>query len=334
MKIIVPMAGKGKRMRPHTLTTPKPLIPIAGKSIVKRLVEDIAAMCSEPIEEVAYIIGRSFGDEVETDLHTIAGSVNARATIHYQDEALGTGHAILCAESSLSGNVIIAFADTLFQADFTIDPEEDGIVYTKKVEDPSSFGVVVTDENNIIQRLEEKPEDFVSDQAIIGIYYFKDGDMLKNELQYLIDNNIKDKGEFQLTNAMENMKEKGKKLKTANVNLWMDCGNKDVTVETNREVLKLEKEQDLIEHSAQRDNSVIIPPSYVGEEAVIKNSVIGPYASIGNHSKVEHSIVSDSIIMDHTHIKEGHLSNSLLGNQVEYRGKPDDLSLGDFSKVK
>lgn len=333
MKIIVPMAGKGKRMRPHTLTTPKPLIPIAGKSIVKRLVEDIASMCEKPIEEVAFIIGE-FGEAVENDLKKIAESIGTKATIHYQEEALGTGHAILCAGKSLTGNVIIAFADTLFQADFKIDPEEDGIVYTKKIENPQAFGVVVTDENNVINRLEEKPEEFVSDKAIIGIYYFKDGDMLKDELQYLIDNNIKDKGEFQLTNAMENMKDKGKKLKAANVNIWMDCGNKDVTVETNREVLKLEKNKNLVSDQAKVENSAVLQPSFIGPDVQIKNSVIGPYASIGQNTVIENSIVSDSIIMDNAQIRQGNIANSLLGNNVEFEGEPKDLSLGDFSRIK
>jgi glucose-1-phosphate thymidylyltransferase len=332
MKIIVPMAGKGKRMRPHTLTTPKPLIPIAGKSIVQRLVEDIAEMCDDPIEEVAYIIG-DFGEETEKNLKKIASDIGAKPSIYYQEEALGTAHAILCAAPSLEGNVVIAFADTLFQADFKINPDEDGIVYTKKIENPSAFGVVVTDKNNIITRLVEKPAEFVSDLAIIGIYYFKDGQLLRDELQYLIDNNIKDKGEFQLTNAMENMKDKGKKLKAATVNEWMDCGNKNATVDTNKRILALNSGEAKVSPDAEVKDSVIIQPSYIGPGTVIKSSVIGPYASIGKNSVVERSIVSNSIIMENCRIKKSLFENSLLGNHVEYTGKPADLSLGDFCKV-
>lgn len=212
MKIIVPMAGMGKRMRPHTLTIPKPLLPIAGKPIVQRLVEDITKIANEKVEEIAYIIGENFGEETEKNLKAIAASLGAKGTIYYQDEALGTAHAILCAAPSLNGKVIVAFADTLFKADFVLELEKDGIIWVQKIEDPRAFGVVKVDANNVITDFIEKPETFVSDFAIIGIYYFKDGAYLRNELQYLIDNNIKEKGEYQLTNALENMKKKGTKF--------------------------------------------------------------------------------------------------------------------------
>ena len=203
MKIIVPMAGMGKRMRPHTLTTPKPLIPVAGKPIVQHLVEDIIRMCNQKVDEIAYVVGH-FGAEAEKNLIKIAESLGAKGTIHYQDTPLGTAHAILCAESALSGPVVVAFADTLFSADFNMDPECDGVIWVKQIEDPRQFGVVKTNKDQVITDFVEKPQEFVSDLAIIGIYYVKDGDNLKKELQYLIDNDIKDKGEFQLTNALEN----------------------------------------------------------------------------------------------------------------------------------
>ena len=149
MKIIVPMAGMGKRMRPHTLTVPKPLLPIAGKPTVQRLVEDIAKVCNEKIEEVNFIIGR-FGAEAEANLIKVAESVGAKGKISYQDEALGTAHAILCAKESLKGKVIVAFADTLFKADFKLDEGNDGTIWVQKIEDPRMFGVVKVDTNNII----------------------------------------------------------------------------------------------------------------------------------------------------------------------------------------
>ena len=212
MKIIVPMAGMGKRMRPHTLKVPKPLIPVAGKPIVQRLVEDIAGVCEEKIEEIAFIIGPSFGKEVENMLVNVAEGLGAKGTICYQEEALGTAHAILCAEEALDGKTIIAFADTLFRADFKLDGDADGIIWVQKIDDPSAFGVIKLDENNVITDFVEKPEEFVSDLAIIGIYYVKDGGALKEELNYLIENDIKDKGEYQLTNALEALKQKGTKF--------------------------------------------------------------------------------------------------------------------------
>ncbi len=224
MKIIVPMAGKGKRMRPHTLTIPKPLIPIAGKPIVQRLVEDIAKICDEPIEEVAFIIGEDFGAEVEKSLVKVAENLGAKGTICYQKTAEGTAHAIMCAEQSLDGKLIVAFADTLFKADFKLDSEKDGIIWVQKVQDPRAFGVVKVDGSGNITDFVEKPETFVSDLAIIGIYYFKDGAYLKSELKYLLDNDIREKGEYQLTNALENMKSKGTQFAPGAVTEWLECG--------------------------------------------------------------------------------------------------------------
>src|SRR6478735_2179446 len=258
MKIIIPMAGMGKRMRPHTLTVPKPLVPIAGKAIVHRLVEDIAKVCGEKIEEVAFIIG-DFGKETEQRLIKIAESVGAKGSIYYQREALGTAHAIYCAKESLGGKVVVAFADTLFKADFTLDTSNEGIIWVQKVEDPRPFGVVKLNDKNEITDFVEKPEHFVSDLAIIGIYYFQDGENLKKELQYLLDNDIKEKGEYQLTNALENMKGKGVKFSPGKISEWLDCGNKDATVYTNSRILEFLK-NDAVTREFKNQNSTIIEP--------------------------------------------------------------------------
>ncbi len=332
MKIIIPMAGMGKRMRPHTLTIPKPLLLIAGKPIVQRLVEDIAKTIDDDIEEIAFIIG-DFGKEVEDKLHAIAANLNTKASIYYQEEALGTAHAILCAKDSLEGNVVVAFADTLFKADFKMDASKDGIIWVQKIEDPSAFGVVKVDENNVITDFVEKPEKFVSDLAIIGIYYFKDGGYLKDELQYLIDNNIKEKGEFQLTNALENMKQKGSEFIPGAVKEWLDCGNKDATVFTNQRVLELNKESKLIAENVTTQNAVIIEPSYIGEEVILINSVIGPYASIGSNTTIENSVINNSIIQERSKIRNKIIGNSMIGSYTELDGTIEDLSIGDYSTI-
>lgn len=328
------MAGMGKRMRPHTLTVPKPLVPIAGKPIVQRLVEDIAKVCNEPIEEVAFIIG-NFGETVEKKLIQIAESVGARGTISYQDQPLGTAHAILCAKDSLEGRVVVAFADTLFKADFTLDTSADGTIWVQQVEDPRPFGVVKLNEQNEITDFVEKPETFVSDLAIIGIYYFKDGAYLREELQYLLDNNILDKGEFQLTNALENMKNKGTRFIPGKISEWLDCGNKDATVYTNQRYLEyLNEAGDLVAASAQVNNSVIIQPVFVGENVVLNNAVVGPHVSIGNGTKISDSVISNSIVQENTVIKNANITNSMLGSFVSYQGTPADLSLGDYNALK
>lgn len=334
MNIIVPMAGIGKRMRPHTLTVPKPLLPIAGKPIVQRLVEDIAKVLNEKIENVGFIINPVFGKEVEEQLDKIAKNVGAEGKIYYQHEALGTAHAIQCAQELMDDHVVIAFADTLFRADFVLDAEKDGVIWVQKVEDPTSFGVVKVDEQGIITDLVEKPEEFVSDLAIIGIYYFKNGPQLREEIKYIIDNDIKDKGEYQLTNALENMKRKGAKFVPGTVNEWLDCGNKDVTVFTNSRYLEFIKDQELIAESVEMDNSVIIPPVYIGENSKISDSVIGPYVSIGDNCTVEDSRISNSIIQSNTEIVNANLKNSMLGNFVIFEDTPKDLSIGDYNVIK
>lgn len=333
MKIIVPMAGMGKRMRPHTLTVPKPLLPVAGKATVQRLVEDIAKVCNEKIEEVNFIIGR-FGAEAEANLLKIAESVGAKGKISYQDEALGTAHAILCAKESLKGKVIVAFADTLFKADFKLDEGNDGTIWVQKIEDPRMFGVVKVDANNIITDFVEKPEEFVSDLAIIGIYYFRDGEYLHKELQYLIDNNIKEKGEYQLTNALENMKQQGAKFIPGRISEWLDCGNKDSSVFTNQRYLEYIKTEKLTADSAKITNSIVIQPCYIGEHVELQNAIIGPHVSIGSNTSISNSVIKNSIIQTNAKISHAVIENSMFGNFSVYSGKALDLSVGDYNVIK
>lgn len=324
------MAGMGKRMRPHTLNTPKPLIPVAGKPIVQRLVEDIAEMCSDKIDEIAFIIG-DFGQETENHLLQVAKNLGAKGKIYHQDIALGTAHAILCAESSLKGNVIVAFADTLFYADFKIDKSKDGIIWVNRIDDPSAFGVVVLDEKGMIKEFVEKPSKPVSDLAIIGIYYFRDGENLKKELQYLIDNDIKIKGEYQITTALENMLKKGAQFTIAQVKEWLDCGNKDATVYTNQRVLELNRQNNMVSSSAIIENSTIMPPCFIGDNAVIRNSSVGPHVSVGAATIIENSQVRNSIIQTNTTIRHRVLQNSMIGHFVYLNGKGEEVSIGDYS---
>ena len=276
MNIIIPMAGRGTRMRPHSLTIPKPLIPIAGKPIAQRLVEDIAGIAQQKIDNIGFVIHPSFGKDVEEHLKQVAAQLGAKGHVFYQEKALGTAHAIQCAQELLEGNCIVAFADTLFKADFVLDNSKDGIIWVQKVENPKPFGVVKVNSDGNITDFVEKPQQFVSDLAIIGIYYFKDGDRLRKEIQYLLDNDIKDKGEYQITNALENMKQKGAQLVPGQVEEWLDCGNKDVTVYTNQRYLEFIKDKELVAKSVKVNNSVIIPPCYIGENVELHNSVVGP----------------------------------------------------------
>ncbi|HKL37148.1 MAG TPA: nucleotidyltransferase family protein, partial [Salegentibacter sp.] len=216
MKIIVPMAGRGSRLRPHTLTVPKPLIPVAGKPIVHRLVEDIAKVLDQPIDEIAFILGDPafFGDEIVESLEDLAKSLNARASIYRQDQPLGTGHAIMSAKESLSGPAVVAYADTLIKADFKLDKDADAVIWTKKVANPEAFGVVNLNEKNEIIELVEKPKEFVSDQAVIGIYYFKDIAVLKEKLEEVLDENLMHGGEYQINDGIKKMMAEDRIFKT------------------------------------------------------------------------------------------------------------------------
>lgn len=330
------MAGRGSRLRPHTLTVPKPLIPIAGKPIVHRLVEDIAGVLNQKIDEIAFIIHKDFGDQVAKDLIAIAEKLGAKGTIYYQEQPLGTAHAIMSAKESMSGPLVVAYADTLFRADFTLDTTADSVIWVKQVEDPSAFGVVQLNEKNEIIDFVEKPADFVSDLAIIGIYYFKSGETLRDELQYLLDNNIMKGGEYQLTDGLENMKQKGMKFVPGKVDEWMDCGNKNVTVETNTRMLGFlhNDGENMVSDSAVLENSTIIPPCCIADGVVLKNATVGPNVSLGKNTKVEDSTIKNSLVQANSVIKNANLDNAMIGNNAVFNGKFTSISIGDYSVLE
>ena len=336
MKIIVPMAGRGSRLRPHTLTIPKPLIPIAGKPIVHRLVEDIASVLNQQIDEVAFIIHESFGKKVEEDLIAIAQKLGAKGTIYYQNEALGTGHAIMCAKDSLSGPAVIAYADTLIRADFDLDKTADSVIWVKQVDHPEAFGVINLNDNNEIVELVEKPTAFVSDLAVIGIYYFKNISVLRDELQFVLDNNIIHGGEYQINDGIKQMMAKGMKFVPGKVDEWMDCGNKDVTVETNSRMLGFlhNDGEHLVDYNVKLENSNIIPPCYIGKNVVLINTTVGPNVSLGDGSHVQNSEIKNSLVQNHSHIKNAQLDNAMIGNHVSFDGNFTSISVGDYSVLE
>lgn len=333
------MAGRGSRLRPHSLTVPKPLIPVAGQPIVHRLVKDIAKVLKQPIEEIAFVLGDPawFGDDVVKNLEALAESLGAKASIYRQDLPLGTGHAIMCAKPSLSGSAVIAYADTLIRAEFDLDNKADAVIWTKQVENPEAYGVVKLNEDNEIVELVEKPETFVSNQAVIGIYYFKDVAVLKGKLQEILDENVMNGGEYQINDGIKRMMADGKVFKTGTVDEWMDCGNKAITIETNQRMLgflKADGDEQLVASSAKLDNSNIIEPCFIGENVVLKNSTVGPFVSIGNDSVIENTNVKNSLIQTHTTINNANLDNAMIGNHVKYDGDFTSISIGDYSVLE
>jgi glucose-1-phosphate thymidylyltransferase len=294
------------------------------------LVKDIIALCPEKVSKIGFVIG-DFGKDVEQTLLDIARSCGAEGSIYYQEKALGTAHAILCAGKLLEGKTVVAFADTLFKTDYKIDTQKDGVIFVQKVKDPKAFGVVKMDETGRITDFVEKPQTFVSDLAIIGVYYFKDGSFLRDEMQYLIDHNITEKGEYQLTNAMENMKNKGADFYPGEMQEWLDCGNKDATVYTNQRILEFNRSVAQSRSSLNNVNSIIIEPCFIGENVTLENAVIGPHVSLGDHVKVVHSIIKNSIIQKGSQVKNKLIADSMIGSHVILKGNPENLSIGDYT---
>lgn len=333
------MAGRGSRLRPHSLTVPKPLIPVAGQPIVHRLVKDIAKVLKQPIEEIAFVLGDPafFGDEVVESLTELAEGLGAKASIYRQDQPLGTGHAIMSAKPSLSGPAVIAYADTLIRAEFDLDPTADSVIWTKRVANPEAYGVVKLDANHNIIELVEKPESFVSDQAVIGIYYFKDVAVLKEKLQEVLDENIMNGGEYQINDGIKRMMADGRIFKTGTVDEWMDCGNKTVTLETNARMLGFlaaDKEEQLIDASVVLDNATVIEPCFIGKGTVLRNTTVGPHVSIGKDCVIENSTVKNSLIQNQTTIKNANLEEAMIGNHVKYNGEFTRISIGDYTQME
>ncbi len=339
MRIIIPMAGIGSRLKPHTLTVPKPLTLIAGKPIVQRLVEEIVSVVGQKVTQIGFIIGpasKGFPENTESQLINIAHELGAEAQVFIQEEPLGTAHAIYQARTLLDGPCVIAFADTLFKADFTLNNSYDGVIWVKKVTNPEQFGVVKL-HDGVITDFIEKPKDFISDLAIIGIYYFKEAERIRFEIDYLMENKIKGRGgEYQLTDALENLKRKGARFVPGTVSDWMDNGNKTVTVQTNSKILDYAQKsgKNLVDPTVVLDNATIIPPCYIGKGVVLKDSTVGPYVSIGDNSTITHSTLTNSLLQNEVSIRNANLDNAMIGNKVTFDGNFTSVSLGDFSELK
>jgi glucose-1-phosphate thymidylyltransferase len=327
------MAGKGKRLFPHTLTTPKPLIPIAGKPIVKRILEEIDTLYKGPIGHIGFII-KDLPSSTKSQLKDIATELGAQAHFYEQTEALGTAHAIACAAPILEGPVVIAFSDTLFKGSLPLDISKEGVIWVNKVKDPSSFGVVQVGPDNLITDFIEKPTEFISDLAIVGIYYFKKGEILLQAIQHIIDQKVCNGGEYQLTSVLTYMQQQGYQFTTQTIEEWLDCGNKEACLHTNQQFLHfLEDTEGMVANSAQIHNSTIIPPVYVGENVIIKHTILGPYVSVGHHTHITGSHITNSIVQEHARVNNVNLSNSMIGNHVHIQGKYTEVDAGDYNTI-
>lgn len=317
MKVVIPMAGRGTRLRPHTLNVPKPLLKLCGKTMIEWIVEEIKHSATETIDEIHFVIG-DFGEDVEKELIATAERIGSKGFIHYQNEALGTAHAIYCAESALDGGVFVVFADTIFKGKIAIDNSVDGMIWTMSVDNPESYGVVSTDKDNIITGFIEKPKEFVSKNAIVGLYYFKEASDLRAELKYLIENNLRENNEFQLTNVLETLKTKGNQLKCAELTEWLDCGNKDELLRTNKR---------LIEISGKNK-------TYLADDVVSEKSDVSTFNYIESNVKIINSTIENSIVYSGSTIENCTIKNSIIGHNVSVKGLSGKVFLGDFTSIE
>ena len=334
MKVFIPMAGRGARLKPFTLKTPKPLINVAGRPIVSHLINQIALSINTKIEEIIYIIGDEcyFDDKIIKLLEDISNQYNAKTKIYRQIEKLGTGHAIMCAKESLNGPAIIAYADTLIHGRLTINDEVDGLIWVKEVKDPSSYGVVRLNSKSNIIELVEKPETYISNKAVVGIYYFKDAAILREELRPYLNQKLSPGEEYLLNFGIEKMIEKDYIFKSQIIENWMDCGTPKLIINSNSKMLTLLTPEPV---GYKKEGSVeVIEPVFMGKNITISNSTIGPGVTINDNVEIKNSNISSSIIMENSKISNTELKNSLIGSNTIFDGKFKNIYLGDYSKVE
>jgi glucose-1-phosphate thymidylyltransferase len=337
MKLIIPMAGRGSRLRPHTLTTAKPLVKIAGKSILFQLVEDAVKLANEPIEEMAFIVGDKsfFGNKIISELKSLAFKFDAKATIYRQLEPLGTGHAIMCATDSLSGKAMVIYPDTLIRFSESFEKDADAVIWTKEVENPEAYGVVKLNSYGNIIDLVEKPKNNISNLAVIGMYYFKEVSQLKEQLQNVINEKIIHSGEYQINDGLLKMINNGRVFKAGKVTEWLDCGNVKSSIFSNKKMLEFhhKDKKQLVSNDLKSIDSNIIEPVFIDKDVVIENSTVGPYVSLYRGATIKNSLVRNSIIGESTNVKNANIENSMIGNNCKYDGNYKSVNIGDFSEL-
>jgi glucose-1-phosphate thymidylyltransferase len=327
MNIIILLAGYGTRLRPHTYTKPKPLITVAGKPVLGHILDGIS---NTQIDKIAFVVGY-LGDQFEP--YVKSKYPNVKAEYIEQKEANGQAPAVLLAKDAVSGPTCVIFGDTLTGADLSkLDANDscDGVIFVREVEDPRRFGVVQVGEDGFIKRLIEKPSTTENRLVVIGVYYVKDAAKLMACCQELLDRDIKTKGEYYLADALNLMIERGAKLRTERVEVWLDCGKPDAVLDTNRYLLA----HGMDNSADHKGNSyVVVAPVNIHHSAKIENSVIGPNASIGENCVISNSVIRESIVDSGASVSDHVLSNSLIGRDATLIGRPRKFNVGDSSVV-
>lgn len=325
MKVIIPVAGRGTRLQPHTFSKPKPLVTVAGKPVLGHILDKLSGLGAEEVIFITGYLGEQIEDYVQRNYAFKARYVE-------QTELKGQAHAIRLAKPYLDGPVLIIFVDTIFEADLAKlkDVRSDGVIYVHEVSDPRRFGVVTLNEQGYINRFVEKPETPVSNLAVIGLYYIKDSRHLCDCIDELIRRDIQTKGEYFLADALQLMVNDGACLEAWTVDVWEDCGTPEAVLHTNRYLLEHGHGNGLY---VKTENSLIIPPVHIHPSAIVKNSIIGPYVSIAEKCYITNSIIRDSIIDEGADIEATLLDQSLIGKKALVRERYWKLNVGDSSEV-
>jgi glucose-1-phosphate thymidylyltransferase len=322
MKVVIPLAGLGTRLRPQTYTRPKPLVELAGKPLLGHILDRLAPL---PIDEIIFITGY-LGEQIQT---YVDANYALPARYVEQSEQLGQAHAIQLARDHLDGPTFIVFADTIFEADLgeLEHVQSDGVLYVHEVEDPRRFGVAVMDGQRV-SRIVEKPSTPVSNLALVGLYYFTEGRLLLSAIDALIESGQQTGGEYYLADAVQIMIDRGAKLGTDTIDVWLDCGTPDALLHTNRYLLGTYPQQD-----CSFPGTTVLPPVYIAASAKVENSVIGPHVSLGNEASVIGSIVRDSILGEGCSVEDTALTGSIIGHKATVTGSYSTLNVGDSSSV-
>lgn len=340
MQVVIPVAGLGTRLRPHTHTRPKPLVTVAGKPVLGHILDKLVGL---DIERMVFIVGY-LGEQIREYVETHYDFPTAYVT---QRELRGQAHAIRLTREQVDGPMLIIFVDTIFDADLKAleQVDEGGVIYVKEVDDPRRFGVVTLDEQGIITRFVEKPSVPISNLAVIGMYYIKDHALLYECIDELIEEGQQTKGEYYLADALQRMVDRGVRLKAGPIDVWEDCGTAESLLQTNRYLLRETVTNHAVSEgaiiippvsipaSARIEDSVIGPYVSVGENCVVRKSVVGPYVSLANGSEVDCAIIRDSIVNEGARIETAMLSNSLIGNHARVRNSLERLNVGDSSQI-
>ena len=327
MKAVIPVAGAGAKLRPHTYTQPKALIPIAGKTILSFIVDQLH---TAGINEFIFIVGY-LGEKIEDYVRQTYPHLHCHFV--HQNERQGTGHAIELTRNIIDGDeVFVTLGDTICEYDVEqVMRSPYNMLGVKKVDDPRRFGVADINAEEFIEHVVEKPAIPKSNMALVGIYKIKDTHFLYECLQHLFAQNIKTLGEYNLTDALECMIKRGVKFKSFKVKSWYDCGRKETLLDTNAILLK--KMGSTIHESVQNENSIIVPPVTIGAGCILKNAIIGPHVSIGPNTTIQYSTIRDSIIGAYTTLYEVVIDNSLIGSDASVKGLSRSLNIGDNTEI-